>query len=264
MKKKSTEKSTSSAKGSKTTGAMCQTSIKEQLKPKTSATSTSIKNNKHSREEIMGTQKSPPKKQMNCETPKLPVETTIESTEVKFKELKPEHEELKQQIFAGIRLMLDPIEEDIEQIKIDQRGLETKTHNASGQKLQQQIVKNKEKQKKLEHRISGLEDQLLEKNIIFQGLIEDEFDGISDTKSKIISVLSTVCDGETAEDKKESAKKKPIDSIERMGKFNVHRPRPVKVKFTNKSDVNNLFKNRKNLPAGIFIDREYSKATEKE
>ena len=49
-----------------------------------------------------------------------------------------------------------------------------------------------------------------------------------------------------------------------MGKFNVHRPRPVKVKFTNKSDVNNLFKNRKNLPAGIFIDREHSKATKKE
>ena len=116
----------------------------------------------------------------------------------------------------------------------------------------------------MEHRISALEDQLLEKNIIFQGLIEDEFDDISDTKSKIISVLSTVCDGETAEDKKETAKKTPIDSIERMGKFNVHRPRPVKVKFTNKSDVNNLFKNRKKLPAGIFIDREYSKATEKE
>ena len=59
----------------------------------------------------------------------------------------------------------------------------------------------------MEHRISELEDQLLEKNIIFQGLIEDEFDDISDTKSKIISVLSTVCDGETAKDKKESAKK---------------------------------------------------------
>ena len=49
-----------------------------------------------------------------------------------------------------------------------------------------------------------------------------------------------------------------------MGKFNIHQPRPVKVKFVNKSDVSNLFKNRKKLPEGIFIDREYSKATEKE
>ena len=49
----------------------------------------------------------------------MPVETTIESTEAKVKELKPEHEKLKQQIFAGIKLMLDPIKEDIEQIKLD-------------------------------------------------------------------------------------------------------------------------------------------------
>ena len=242
MIKKLTDKSTSSAKGSKTTGAMRQTSIKEQLKPKTSATLISTKNNKRSQEENTSTQKFSPKKRVNCEMPKMPVETNMESTEVKVKELKPEHEELKQQIFAGIKLMLDPIKEDIEQIKLDQRGLETETHNVSGQKLKQQIIKNEEKQKKLEHRISALEDQLLEKNIIFQGLIEDEFDDISDTKSKVISVLATVSDGERAEDRKEVAKKTPIESIERMGKFNVHRPRPVKVKFTNKSNVSNLLK----------------------
>ena len=177
---------------------------------------------------------------------------------------KRSREELKQQIFAGIKLMLDPIKEDIEQIKIDQRGLETETQKITGQKLKQQIVKNEEKQKKLEHRISVLEDQLLEKNIIFKGLTEDEFDDIGDTKAKIILVLATVNEGATAEDRKEVAKKIPIDSIERMGKFNAHRPRPVKVKFVNKSDVSNLFRNRKKLPDGIFIDREYSKVTEKE
>ena len=38
----------------------------------------------------------------------------------------------------------------------------------------------------------------------------------------------------------------------------------MKVKFTNKTDVDNLFKNRKKLPNGVFIDKEYSRATEKE
>ena len=60
--------------------------------------------------------------------------------------------------------MLDLIKEDIEQIKIDQRGLETETQKITGQKLKQQIVKNEEKQKKLEHRISVLEDQIREKH----------------------------------------------------------------------------------------------------
>ena len=125
-------------------------------------------------------------------------------------------------------------------------------------------AKNEEKQKKLENRISALEDQLLEKNVIFQGLEEEEFDDIQDTKSKIISAIANVSTGNTPEERKEAAKKTPIDSIERLGRFNPNRGRPVKVKFTNKIDVVNLFKNRKNLPEGVFINKEYSKATEKE
>ena len=70
--------------------------------------------------------------------------------------------------------------------------------------------------------------------------------------------------GETEEEKKQSAKDTSIDSIERMGRYNPLRTRPVKVKFTEKKDVDNLFKNRKKLPKGIFIDKEYSKSTEKE
>ena len=31
-----------------------------------------------------------------------------------------------------------------------------------------------------------------------------------------------------------------------------------------KKDVDHLFKNRKKLPKGVFIDKEYSKSTEKE
>ena len=49
-----------------------------------------------------------------------------------------------------------------------------------------------------------------------------------------------------------------------MRKFNPNRLRLVKVKFANKTDVNNLFKNRKKLPDGVFIDWEYSKVTEKD
>ena len=261
--KKIGDKPIQSARSSKLTGATPQTSITEQLKPKTGGTLTS-RNNKRVREENTSTQKPPPKKRVNCNTEKMPVETNNESTDVRFKKLKPEHEELKQQIFAGIKLMLDPIKEDIEQIKIDHQGLETETHKITGQKVRQQIIKNEEKQKKLEHRISVIEDQLLEKNIIFQGLAEDEFDDIGDTKAKIICVLATVNEGTTAEDRKEVANKTQIDSTERMVKFNAHRPRPVKVKFVNKTDVSNLIGKRKKLPEGIFIDREYSKATEKE
>ena len=182
----------------------------------------------------------------------------------KQRELNPDHEELKRQIITGIKQMLDPIKEDIEKIKLDQRGLKEETNSCTGRQLQKQILKNEEKQKKLENRINAIEDQLLEKNVIFQGLEEDKFDDIQDTKLLIISAIANVSTGSTPEERKKAAKKTPIDSIERLGRFNPNRGRPVKVKFTNKSDMVNLFKNRKSLPEGVFINKEYSKATEKE
>ena len=40
--------------------------------------------------------------------------------------------------------------------------------------------------------------------------------------------------------------------------------RPVKVKFTNKDDVDQVLKNRRKLPEGVYVEREYSKTTERE
>ena len=74
---------------------------------------------------------------------------SVNPTNNKERELNPDHEELKRQIFAGIKLMLDPIKEDIEQIKLDQRGLKEETNSCTGRQLQKQIVKNEEKQKKI-------------------------------------------------------------------------------------------------------------------
>ena len=71
-------------------------------------------------------------------------------------------------------------------------------------------------------------------------------------------------EGDDFEAKKTLAGQTSIDSVERVGKFNPLRTRPVKVKFREKKDVDHLFKNRKELPRGVFIDKEYSRSTEKE
>ena len=52
--------------------------------------------------------------------------------------------------------------------------------------------------------------------------------------------------GETEDEKKKNARDTSIESIERMGRYNPLRVRPVKVKFSEKRDVDNLFKNQKN------------------
>ena len=138
--------SSSSAKSSKVTGASHtvtrQLSIREQLKPQPRY----IKGNKCSRDkENPSPPKSPIKKRMNSDMPL----GSVNPIDNKQRELNPDHEELKRQIFTGIKQMLDPIKEDIEQIKLDQRGLKEETNSCTGRQLQKQILKNEEKQKKV-------------------------------------------------------------------------------------------------------------------
>ena len=205
------QETSTSAKSTKATGALQTTtrqpSTKEQLKPKPKFT----KSSKRTRDkDNLSPQKSPTKKRMNNDRPT----GGVNPTDPKQKEISPDHEELKRQSFAGIKLMLDPIKEDIEQIKLDQCGLKEDTDSCTGKQLKRQIIKNEEKQKKLETRISVLEDQLLEKNVIFQGLEEDEYEDIQDTKTKIISAIANISTGNTPEERNEIAKKTPIDSVE--------------------------------------------------
>ena len=117
-------------KSTKVTGApqttRRQPSIKEQLKPKFT------KSNKRTRDkDNLSPHKLPPKKRMNSDRPT----GGVNPTDPKQMELNPDHEELRRQIFAGIKLMLDPIKEDIEQIKLEQHGLKNDTESCTGKQL---------------------------------------------------------------------------------------------------------------------------------
>ena len=178
--------------------------------------------------------------------------------------LNPELTELKRQIFAGFETLLAPIKQEIKELKDDQKILFKCDKSINKSKIEKKFVQNEERHKKLETRISLLEDQLLEKNVIFQGIHEEEYEDRSDIKVQIIKAIANTMEGDDFEAKKTLAGQTSIDSVERVGKFNPLRTRPVKVKFREKKDVDHLFKNRKELPQGVFIDKEYSRSTEKE
>ena len=61
--------------------------------------------------------------------------------------------------------------------------------------------------------------------------------------------------------KKTKAAQTSIEQVECIGKYNPLQARPIKVKFSNKSDAVNVLKNKKKLPKGVFVDKEYCKAT---
>ena len=178
--------------------------------------------------------------------------------------LNPELTELKRQIFAGFENLLAPIKQEIQELKDDQKTLFEGEKTINNSRIEKKFVQNEERQKKLESRISLLEDQLLEKNVIFQGIPEEEYEDRSDIKTQVVKAMASTMEGEDFDSKKTLAGQTSIDSVERLGKFNPLRTRPIKVKFREKKDVDHLFKHRKSLRRGVFIDKEYSRSTDKE
>ena len=179
--------------------------------------------------------------------------------------LNPELMELKRQLFEGFDALIDqklsPLKKDIQTLK-SERKLECNELNV--ETLTRKIKQSDAKHKKLEYRLNQIEDQLLEWNIIFQGFPETEFDDNDDAKRKVIKAMSLTMTGADEEEKKENASKTSIECVVRLGKYNPLRARPVKVMCGNKSDADHILRNRKKLPDGIFVDKEYSKATDRE
>ena len=169
---------------------------------------------------------------------------------------------LERRLFAGIAQLIDPLKKDIEELK-NNNGC-VNCDDSATVRINKKFQVNEEKQKKIEDRLNLIEDQLLEKNIIFQGIKETEYEDRDDIKIQVIKMLAIIMEGETDEEKKNKAGQTPIESVEQLGKFNPQRTRPIKVKFVEKQDAIRVLKNKRKLPTGIFAKREFSKGTEKE
>ena len=175
--------------------------------------------------------------------------------------LRPELIELKRQLFAGFEQLIEPIKKDIQALKSERKSEAT---TLCVETVNRKFLRSKAKQWKIQNCLSMIEDQLLEKNLIFQGLHETEYEDKNDIIGKVIRAISSTMPGDDVDEQRTNAGCTSIDQVERVGRYNPLWPRPVKVKFTDKSDVDHLLKHKKNLPEGIYIDKEYSKTTEKE
>ena len=170
---------------------------------------------------------------------------------------------LEKRLFAGFAQLIDPLKKDIEDLKKNNNGC-VNCDDSTSVKIDKKFQRNEEKQRKIEDRLNLIEDQLLEKNIIFQGIRETEYDDRDDVKIQVIKTLANLMDGETDEEKRTKAGQTSIEFVERLGKYNPQRTRPIKVKFAEKQDAIRVLRNKKKLPDGVFAEREFSKGTEKE
>ena len=117
-------------------------------------------------------------------------------------------------MLAGFRSILAPLKREIKELKDDQKKMLDGEKLINETKIAKKFVQNEEKQKKLETRIGLLEDQLLEKNVIFQGIHEEEYEDRSDVKTQIVKAIATTIEGDDFNTKKTLAGKTSLDTVE--------------------------------------------------
>ena len=128
--------------------------------------------------------------------------TTMESTNTSNNkkptiELNPELCELKRQLFEGFEQLIEPLKRDIEDLKTDR---DNRNAALNVETVSRRFRNNDERHRKLESRLNCIEDQLLERNLIFQGILETEFEDRSDIKTQVVKAIAPTMEGENEEE----------------------------------------------------------------
>ena len=115
---------------------------------------------------------------------------------------------------------------------------------------------------KLEDRVKILENKLLENNIIMHGIKESSWELDSTRRELVTAAIASTVTIPDDDKKLEAARKIPIQSTKRLGKYNSLWSRPIRISFSSKANADLLLERKKMLKQGIYIDQEYSQEDE--
>ena len=76
--------------------------------------------------------------------------------------------------------------------------------------------------------------------------------------------ISSIGNGKTAKEKLDKVRKIGFRDIRRLGEYKANRKRPIILEFKKKISADFLLHNKKQLPKGVFADKEYSEEIKKE
>ena len=159
--------------------------------------------------------------------------------------------QMEMKTVLGDSRKIPKLEETCEKVRIDQVSSNVR------------LNKIEEEKKELKTRLTKLENKMLEKNLIFHGIKEDNWDLEDNAKEHIWKAISHTVDSDDNRKHLKIARSIPICSTTRLGCYREGHNRLLSVNFDKKSDVETLYRNKKHLPKGIYVDREYTAETEK-
>ena len=117
---------------------------------------------------------------------------------------------------------------------------------------------------KLKTRLSNIEDKLLENNLLFFGIDEKDTETENDRYETIVGIVASSLPGPNYDTKLQEDRHIQIEQLKRKGKYMQNKNRPISVTFTHHRDLIDVLSNRKYLPTGIRISKEFGEHTESE
>ena len=199
-----------------------------------------------------------------------PTSANVELTEDQLKLQIAITQAIRQTNKQDLNDMLSPISRDVSTLLELKDTIERQTRELHNIKLENQDLKQRCHKMEMDHdqlkeRISKLENIKIENNVIFHGIEEPQWESDEDLINKIYEYMAETVKGEgTPDEKLKKVKKFKIEEASRLGPKTEHKwTRPVRVRYEHPNTVNILLANKKMLPAGIFVDKEYSTETTK-
>ena len=176
---------------------------------------------------------------------------------------------MKTLIQETMKEMLKPIQDSIDNILVLKTNMETQEGCITQLKYENSKLNNELNQIKTEmgyfqRKINQLEDRSLERNLIFQGISESLPDDEEARTEKIYQAISDTISRETPEERLQLAREVEIIRTRRLGKPDPSRIHAISVELSNKYDVEQIYANRFSMEEGVFVDREFCRATEKD
>ena len=210
---------------------------------------------------------SSPSKPVSTNHPNQAIESII--TLPPQKENPTEIDLMEIRLTKNMQAMLKPIQDTLAGMSrtkeiVEKHVSQIKHLESENWKLNAEVKSLKHELKEVHNRITSLENKSLDKHLIFHG-IEEEDTGSEreDLASKIYQEISPTINRETEADRIQVASEIEIIRARRLGKKEDNRIRPISVEFSNKFDVEQIYANRFDLNEGIYVDRQYSKETDR-
>ena len=176
---------------------------------------------------------------------------------------------MKNLIQETMKEMLKPIQDSIDNLLVLKTNMETQEGHITQLKYENSKLNNELNQIKTEmvyfqRKINQLEDRSLERNLIFQGISESLPDDEEARTEKIYQAISDTISRETPEERLQLAREVEIIRTRCLGKPDPSRICAISVELSNKYDVEQIYANRFSMEEGVFVDREFCQATEKD